>query len=110
YPEILKQSQKVQKILSNISLSTASVLQCDGIVSRDSHSLVSAHFRLDHHRRVARLREVVARDRYLYLVFPPAHGDLHSYLYLLFVLHWLRERKKTPTFIIQAQPTDCDQR
>ncbi|CAH2012939.1 unnamed protein product [Acanthoscelides obtectus] len=27
YPEILKQSQKVQKILSNISLSTASVLQ-----------------------------------------------------------------------------------
>lgn len=50
------------------------------IVSRDSHSLVSAHYRLDFHPRVSSLHEVIARNRYLYLVFPKAHGDLHSYV------------------------------
>nr|CAI5856246.1 unnamed protein product [Callosobruchus analis] len=62
-----------------VDINTKEELVCK-IVSRDSHSLVSAHYRLDYHLRVARLREVVARDRYLYLVFPPAHGDLHSYV------------------------------
>ncbi|CAG9813924.1 unnamed protein product [Phaedon cochleariae] len=44
------------------------------------HSLVSAHYKLDFHPRVSSLHEVLARHRYLYLVFPKAHGDLHSYV------------------------------
>lgn len=50
------------------------------IVSRDNYSLVSAHYRLDFHPRVSSLHEVVAKDRFLYLIFPKAHGDLHSYV------------------------------
>lgn len=50
------------------------------IVSKDSHSLVSAHYRLDSHPRVSSLHEVLVGNRYLYLVFPRAHGDLHSYV------------------------------
>ncbi|XP_025832976.1 tribbles homolog 2-like, partial [Agrilus planipennis] len=50
------------------------------VVSRDCHSLVSAHYRLDSHPRVSSLHEVLVGSRYLYLVFPEAHGDLHSYV------------------------------
>jgi tribbles-like protein len=50
------------------------------IVSRDCHSLVSAHYRLDSQPRVSSLHEVVVGNRYLYLVYPKAHGDLHSYV------------------------------
>ena len=50
------------------------------IVSKDCHSLVSAHYRLDSHPRVSSLHEVVVGNRYLYLVYPKAHGDLHSYV------------------------------
>ncbi|XP_050515017.1 tribbles homolog 2 [Diabrotica virgifera virgifera] len=52
----------------------------DLIVSRESHSLVSAHYKLDFHPRISSIHEVIARNRYLYLVFPKAHGDLHSYV------------------------------
>ncbi|KAJ8917435.1 hypothetical protein NQ315_005482 [Exocentrus adspersus] len=62
-----------------VDISTQEELVCK-IVSRDSHSLVSAHYRLDFHPRVSSLHEVIARNRYLYLVFPKAHGDLHSYV------------------------------
>ncbi|XP_066259138.1 tribbles homolog 2 [Euwallacea similis] len=50
------------------------------IVSRDNHSLISAHYRLDSHPLVQSLHEVVVGQRYLYLVFPNSHGDLHSYV------------------------------
>lgn len=62
-----------------VDINTHEELVCK-IVSRDSHSLVSAHYRLDFHPRVSSLHEVIARNRYLYLVFPKAHGDLHSYV------------------------------
>ncbi|KAJ8967692.1 hypothetical protein NQ314_002682 [Rhamnusium bicolor] len=62
-----------------VDINTQEELVCK-IVSRDSHSLVSAHYRLDFHPRVSSLHEVIARNRYLYLVFPKAHGDLHSYV------------------------------
>ncbi|XP_050309255.1 tribbles homolog 2 [Anthonomus grandis grandis] len=50
------------------------------IVSRDNYSLLSAHYRLDSQPLVQSLHEVVVGQRYLYLVFPNAHGDLHSYV------------------------------
>lgn len=50
------------------------------VVSKDCHSLVSAHYRLDSHPRVSSINEVIVGNRYLYLVFPRAHGDLHSYV------------------------------
>ncbi|XP_030761374.1 tribbles homolog 2 [Sitophilus oryzae] len=62
-----------------IDVNTSEELVCK-IVSRDNYSLMSAHYRLDSHPRVQPLHEVVSGDRYLYLVFPRAHGDLHSYV------------------------------
>ncbi|KAH1014194.1 hypothetical protein HUJ04_003074 [Dendroctonus ponderosae] len=50
------------------------------IVSRDNHSLISAHYRMDSQPLIQSLHEVVVGQRYLYLVFPKAHGDLHSYV------------------------------
>lgn len=62
-----------------VNIATKEELVCK-IVSRDSHSLISAHYRLDSHPRVSSLHEVLVGRRYLYLVFPKAHGDLHSYV------------------------------
>lgn len=62
-----------------IDINTQEELVCK-IVSRDSHSLVSAHYRLDSQPRISSLHEVLVGNRYLYLVFPKAHGDLHSYV------------------------------
>ncbi|RZB38874.1 tribbles -like 2, partial [Asbolus verrucosus] len=62
-----------------VDVNTQEELVCK-IVSKDCHSLVSAHYRLDSHPRVSSLHEVVVGNRYLYLVYPKAHGDLHSYV------------------------------
>jgi tribbles-like protein len=62
-----------------VDVNTQEELVCK-IVSRDCHSLVSAHYRLDSQPRVSSLHEVVVGNRYLYLVYPKAHGDLHSYV------------------------------
>ncbi|CAG9839190.1 unnamed protein product [Diabrotica balteata] len=62
-----------------LDINTKEELVCK-IVSRESHSLVSAHYKLDFHPRISSIHEVIARNRYLYLVFPKAHGDLHSYV------------------------------
>lgn len=62
-----------------VDVNTKQELVCK-IVSRDNHSLISAHYRLDSHARIQSLHEVVVGNRYLYLVFPNAHGDLHSYV------------------------------
>lgn len=56
------------------------IILCLQIVSRESHSLVSAHYKLDFNSRISSIHEVIARNRYLYLIFPKAHGDLHSYV------------------------------
>jgi tribbles-like protein len=37
---------------------------------------------MDAHPHVNSLHEVLLGQRFLYLVFPPAHGDLHSYVRL----------------------------
>lgn len=50
------------------------------VVSRDNHSLISAHYRMDANPLIQSLHEVVVGQRYLYLVFPNAHGDLHTYV------------------------------
>ncbi|XP_044751078.1 tribbles homolog 2 [Coccinella septempunctata] len=50
------------------------------IVSRDNYSLVSAHYRLETHPRIASLHEILVGNQYLYLIFPKFQGDLHSYV------------------------------
>lgn len=50
------------------------------MVTRDCNNLITAHYRLDAEPRVSSLQEVLLGERYLYLVFPRAHGDLHSYV------------------------------
>ncbi|KAF5274956.1 hypothetical protein FQR65_LT04298 [Abscondita terminalis] len=62
-----------------VDINTQEELVCK-VVSRDCHTLVSAHYRLDSHPRVSSLHEILVGSRYLYLVFPKAHGDLHSYV------------------------------
>lgn len=62
-----------------VDVNTQEELVCK-VVPRDSHALISAHYRLDSHARVAALHEVLVGSRYLYLVFARAHGDLHSYV------------------------------
>ncbi|XP_060518273.1 tribbles homolog 2 [Cylas formicarius] len=62
-----------------VNIHTREELVCK-MVNRENQSLMSAHFRLESHPRVQPLHEVVVSDRFLYLVFPKAHGDLHSYV------------------------------
>ena len=50
------------------------------VVSHDSHSLLAAHYRLESQPLISSLHEVIVGNRYLYLVFPKAYGDLHSYV------------------------------
>lgn len=66
--------------IKEINICTLNVSFSFQIISKDCHSLVSAHYRLDSHPRVSSLHEVVIGNRYLYLVYPQAHGDLHSYV------------------------------
>lgn len=62
-----------------VDVKTKQELVCK-VVSRDNHSLISAHYRMDAHPLIQSLHEVVVGQRYLYLVFPNAHGDLHTYV------------------------------
>nr|XP_018907620.1 PREDICTED: tribbles homolog 2-like [Bemisia tabaci] len=50
------------------------------VVGKEANSLVRAHYRLDSHPHVNSLHEVVVGDKFLYLIFPPSHGDLHSHV------------------------------
>jgi len=51
-------------------------------VRREACGLLSAHYRVDCHPHINSLHEVLLGERFLYLVFPPAHGDLHSHVRL----------------------------
>jgi tribbles-like protein len=51
-------------------------------VGREASGLLSAHYRVDAHPHINSLHEVLLGERFLYLVFPPAHGDLHSHVRL----------------------------
>ncbi|XP_065163714.1 tribbles homolog 2 [Atheta coriaria] len=62
-----------------IDVNTQEQLVCK-VVSQDSHSLLSAHYRLDSHPRISSLHEVLVCNRHMYLVFPRSHGDLHSHV------------------------------
>lgn len=50
------------------------------VVGRDCSSLLAAHYRLDSQPHVNPIHEVLIGDKHVYLVFPRAHGDLHSYV------------------------------
>lgn len=51
------------------------------IVPRENSSnLLSAHYLLDSHPHINTLHEVILGEKFLYLIFPPSHGDLHSYV------------------------------
>lgn len=50
------------------------------MVAKDTHSLLTAHYRLDCHPHVNALHEVLLGDKFTYLVFPLTHGDLHSHV------------------------------
>ncbi|XP_023703515.1 tribbles homolog 2 [Cryptotermes secundus] len=64
-----------------VNVHTKEELVCK-VVRREASGLLSAHYRMDAHPHVNALREVLLGKRFLYLVFPPAHGDLHSYVRL----------------------------
>lgn len=51
-------------------------------VRREACGLLLAHYRVDCHPHINSLHEVLLGERFLYLVFPPAHGDLHSHVRL----------------------------
>lgn len=51
------------------------------VVSRDTSSpLLGAHHILDCQPHINSLHEVLIGDKFVYLVFPPSYGDLHSYV------------------------------
>lgn len=52
------------------------------VVSREvaGQFLLSAHYRVDGHTHINPIQEVVVGHKNIYLVFPPHHGDLHSYV------------------------------
>lgn len=62
-----------------VNVQTQQKLVCK-VVTRDNTNLIAAHYRLDSEPHVSSLHEVLLGDRYLYLVFPRSHGDLHSYV------------------------------
>lgn len=50
------------------------------VVGRECSALLAAHYRLDAQPHVNPLHEVLVGDKHTYLVFPRAHGDLHSHV------------------------------
>lgn len=52
------------------------------VVSREvaGQFLLSAHYRVDGHLHINPIQEVVVGHKNIYLLFPPHHGDLHSYV------------------------------
>jgi len=52
------------------------------VVSREASGqpLLAAHYRVDGHPFINPIQEVVVGDKNIYLMFPPCHGDLHSYV------------------------------
>ncbi|PSN29046.1 hypothetical protein C0J52_26529 [Blattella germanica] len=52
------------------------------VVGRENSSVLSTHYRVDSHPHINSVHEVLLGERFLYLVFPPAHGDLHSHVRL----------------------------
>jgi len=52
------------------------------VVSREAsgQALLAAHYRVDGHPFINPIQEVVVGDKNVYLMFPPCHGDLHSYV------------------------------
>lgn len=64
-----------------INVHTQEELVCKA-VRREACGLLSAHYRVDCHPHINSLHEVLLGERFLYLVFPPAHGDLHSHVRL----------------------------
>lgn len=64
-----------------VNVHTQEELVCK-VVGREAGGLLSAHYRVDSHPHINSLHEVLLGERFLYLVFPPAHGDLHSHVRL----------------------------
>ncbi|XP_034230528.1 tribbles homolog 2-like [Thrips palmi] len=68
-----------------IDINTREQLVCK-VVGREAGSLLSAHFRVDGHPGLNPLREVMLGphgahgSRHMYLIFPAAHGDLHTHV------------------------------
>ncbi|GJQ70383.1 hypothetical protein Trydic_g22814 [Trypoxylus dichotomus] len=62
-----------------LDVKTQEELVCK-VVPHGSHSMLAAHYRLESNPRISSLHEVIVGNRYLYLVFPKAYGDLHSYV------------------------------
>jgi len=52
------------------------------VVKREAsgEALLAAHYRVDGHPFINPIQEVVVGDKNVYLMFPPCHGDLHSYV------------------------------
>lgn len=64
-----------------LDINTQEELVCK-VVSREvaGQSLLSAHYRVDGHLHINPIQEVVVGHKNIYLLFPPCHGDLHSYV------------------------------
>lgn len=62
-----------------IDVHTREQLVCK-VVGREAGPLLSAHFRVDGHPSLNSVREVMLDSKHTYLIFPPAHGDLHTHV------------------------------
>lgn len=64
-----------------LDISSQEELVCK-VVSREvcGQALLAAHYRVDGHAFINPIQEVVVGDKNIYLMFPPCHGDLHSYV------------------------------
>lgn len=64
-----------------LDISSQEELVCK-VVNREASGqvLLAAHYRVDGHPFINPIQEVVVGDKNVYLMFPPCHGDLHSYV------------------------------
>jgi len=64
-----------------LDITSSEELVCK-VVSREAsgQALLAAHYRVDGHPFINPIQEVVVGDKNIYLMFPPCHGDLHSYV------------------------------
>ncbi|XP_065200386.1 tribbles homolog 2-like [Planococcus citri] len=63
-----------------VNIHTKEDFVCKIVPKENSSNLLSAHYLLDSHPHINKLHEVILGDKFLYLIFPPSHGDLHSYV------------------------------
>ncbi|XKL68371.1 hypothetical protein PGB90_003862 [Kerria lacca] len=63
-----------------VNIHTKEDFVCKIVPRENSSNLLSAHYLFDSHPHINTLHEVILGDKFLYLLFPPSHGDLHSYV------------------------------